>query len=142
MELYWATLCRDVPFNDFPTNPIVAAAVADLNTLCDFKGPKVNGLVTPETFLKMNVSGSLIGPFVSQFLYQTIPYGPTTVPPTFTVAAPGIINDFLTNLSDWSNVNNGGLNGDSITTAGLNFARTPRDLTQIVHSDFPGSNFY
>jgi hypothetical protein len=138
VELYWAALSRDVPFNEFSTSPIVAAAVDDLNTLTDFKGPKIDGFVTPETFLKGNSSGSLIGPFVSQFLYQTIPFGPTTIPPFFPVAAPGIINDFLTDLGEWSNVINGGLTNHSITTAGTNFARTPRDLTQVVHTDFAG----
>jgi len=64
VEVYWTALCRDVNFNDFGTDPIVASAVADLNSLSDFKGPVVGGVVTPGTFLRGNTPGDLIGPYI------------------------------------------------------------------------------
>jgi len=33
VEHYWGALLRDVPFNQYPTNPLVAQAVADMNNL-------------------------------------------------------------------------------------------------------------
>ena len=41
VELYWASLLRDVNFLDYASHPDVAAACADLNRFGDdFKGPK------------------------------------------------------------------------------------------------------
>jgi len=33
VEHYWGALLRDVPFDDYPSNPLVAKAVADMNNL-------------------------------------------------------------------------------------------------------------
>ena len=33
VEHYWVALLRDVPFTEYPTNPVVAAAVIDMNKL-------------------------------------------------------------------------------------------------------------
>lgn len=143
VELYWTALLRDVPFNEFGTDANVANAIADLNSLSDFRGPKVGGFVTPATFLRGKTPGDLTGPYISQFLYQSIPYGSTTIPPEQTVPVAGISNDFLTNFVDWSTVINGGLTGESITYEGVKrFLVTPRDLAEYVHNDFPGQSFY
>src|SRR5271157_4033560 len=40
VEHYWAALLRDVPFNDYPGNALVAKAVADMNNLSFLKSPK------------------------------------------------------------------------------------------------------
>jgi hypothetical protein len=40
VELYWAAYTRDVPFADYATDPKTLAAVAELNGLSDFRGPK------------------------------------------------------------------------------------------------------
>jgi len=59
-EDYWMALARDVPFTDYGTNPITLAAVADLSKFSDFRGPKVNGVVTPEKLFRGNVPGDLV----------------------------------------------------------------------------------
>lgn len=139
VELYWTALVRDVNFNDFSTDATVALAVANLNTLTNFTGPKVGGVVTAGTFLRGNATGDLIGPYISQFLYQTIPYGNTAVGPTGQVPDPGTSNDFVTTFGDYFTVVSGGLTGDAITfDATAQFIRTPRDLTEYVHQDTPG----
>ncbi|MCP5492493.1 MAG: vanadium-dependent haloperoxidase [Chlamydiales bacterium] len=139
VELYWTALVRDVNFNDFSTDPTVALAVANLSTLTDFTGPKVNGQVTAGTFLRGNAAGDLIGPYISQFLYQTIPYGNTSIGPTGQVPVSGTGNDFITTFIDYYTVISGGLTGDAITfDATARFIRTPRDLTEYVHQDTPG----
>ena len=58
IEIYWQALLRDVPFSDYHNNinnPLVLAAVAELNRLSEYRGPKVNGLVTPETLFRSTV---------------------------------------------------------------------------------------
>ena len=139
VEVYWTALVRDVPFNDFSTNQTVLDAIADLNTLTNFKGPKINGQVTPQTFLRGVPSGNLIGPYISQFLYLPIPYGATTIPPEQRVPLQGPVNDFNTTFADWFTTIDGGNTGNMITLDPmLHFLRTPRDLSEYVHQDTPG----
>jgi len=143
VELYWTVLVRDIPFSAFSSSATVASAVDDLNTLTAFRGPKVGGLVTAETFLRGNTEGDLIGPYVSQFLLQKIPYGTQTLHPEIEVPLPGNGNDFLTNFAHWFTVINGGLTGEQITFDPTpQFIRTPRDLGEYVRKDFPGQPFY
>jgi len=139
VEVYWTALARDIPFNEFSTNPITLAAIADLNTLTDFRGPKINGQVTPQTFLRGNTPGDLVGPYISQFLYLTIPYGSTEIPPEQRVPLQGPVNDFNTTFADWFTTIDGGDTGNIITYDDeKHFLRTPRDLTEYVHQDTPG----
>jgi hypothetical protein len=138
VEVYWSALVRDVPFNEFSTNATVFNAIADLNTLSDFKGPKVNGMVTPGTFLRGDTPGDLVGPYISQFLYLPIPYGNMTLDQLMRVPLPGTSNDFMTDFTDWFTVANGGDTGKTISfDATLRFIRTPRDLCAYVHEDTP-----
>ncbi|MGA8164679.1 MAG: vanadium-dependent haloperoxidase [Waddliaceae bacterium] len=138
VELYWTVICRDIDFNDFEGNPDVLDAVAELNTLTDFRGPKnANGMVTPGTFLRGNSPGDLIGPYISQFLYLPIPYGTGTIAQEQIVPAPNM-NDFNFTFNDWFTVINGGLTGNTTIPDDVHFIRNPRDLTEYVHTDFPG----
>lgn len=139
VEIYWTALVRDVPFNKFSSDPTALAAIADLNTLSDFRGPKINGMVTPETFLRGNTRADIIGPYISQFLYLTVPYGNNEISPEQIVPLPGIGNDFMTNFADWFAIENGGIPTQSIAIDGTRrFIRTPRDLSEYVHLDSPG----
>lgn len=138
VELYWTALVRDVNFNEFETDSTVADAIANLNTLTDFRGPKIGGVVTPTTFLRGDTPGDLMGPYISQFLYQTVNYGNTVILSN-TLETPATTgNDFLTTFEDLLIVLKGGLTGKTITYATNNFIRTPRDLTEYVHQDTPG----
>ncbi|WP_367579758.1 hypothetical protein [Nostoc sp. PCC 7107] len=47
VELYWQALLRDVPFHRFDRDENILAAIAELNSLSSFRGPKQNGIVTP-----------------------------------------------------------------------------------------------
>lgn len=138
VELYWTVLVRDVPFNKFATDATALDAITELNTLIDFKGPKINGMVTPQTFLRGSAPGCLIGPYISQFLYQKIPYGSTDIPPEQNVPTGGTTNDFLHEFGNWFTVINGGSTGNStMIDPTKHFLRTPRDLAEYVHSDNP-----
>lgn len=60
-ELYWMALTRDVPFSEYATNPLTLAAAAELTGFADFRGPKVNGAVTPKTLFRFDLPGALEG---------------------------------------------------------------------------------
>jgi hypothetical protein len=139
VEVYWTALARDVPFNQFSTDLTVASAITDLNTLTDFRGPKVAGMVTPGTFLRGNTPGDLNGPYISQFLYQTIPFGATTVSQDYRVPMAGMANDFVTTFPLWLQVITGGPAAGAIACDAMpHFVRSPRDLAEYVHQDSPG----
>ena len=141
VEVYWTAYARDIPFNTIISSPpqLILDAIADLNTLSDFRGPKIDGLVTPETFLRGNTPGDLVGPYISQFLYQRVDYGNAVILQNMLeTPMPGIINDFMTTFEDWLTVVSGGLTGQTIALDMLNFIRTPRDLSEYVHQDTPG----
>ena len=46
VENYWMALCRDVNFTQYGQEPLTQAAIAELNSLPAFRGPKP---VTPQT---------------------------------------------------------------------------------------------
>jgi hypothetical protein len=143
VELYWSALVRDTPFNAFDRDPTVASAVRELNNLSDFRGPKIKGNVTTATFLRGITPGDLIGPYISQFHYQPIPLGIFMQNPEQLVPVAGKENNFLTTFNDWYTVANGGLTGKETKLEGdKHFIRTPRDLTEFVHRDYPGQVFF
>ncbi len=77
IELYGASLCRDVKFTDFSIDPTIAQVVAYLNVAGPaYKGPKINGLVTPDTIFRYELSmgrqSLLPGPYISQLSYLPI----------------------------------------------------------------------
>lgn len=138
VEVYWTALVRDVPFNEFDTNATVADAINELNTLSNFKGPKIGGVVTAQTFLRGNTSGDLIGPYISQFFYLPVPYGTTDIPIEQMVPIQSTANDFNTTFNDWLTTVKGGDTGNTITfDPTMTFLRTPRDLGEYVHQDTP-----
>src|SRR5262249_25363766 len=78
VELYWASLLRDVPFGDYDTNPIALAAAAELSGLPTYAGPRdAGGKVTPGLLFrggltttlpsKTYFAGETVGPYLSQF---------------------------------------------------------------------------
>ncbi|MFC1841537.1 vanadium-dependent haloperoxidase [Candidatus Dependentiae bacterium] len=152
VELYWHALLRDVFFNHYDTD--AGAAVADLNNLSNFKGPKVNGLVTAGTLFRGNTPGDLIGPLVSQFLYLPVPYGPDQNFDGGPGGTPGIdfqaqivpisstINDFVTTFTEWLSIQRGNDPATSIIYTDTRiFIRNARDLGSYVHKDHPMQSY-
>lgn len=134
-EVYWQALTRDVPFNDYSSDPMVAAAVADLNAFSATVGPKVGGAVTTDTLFRGETPGDLVGPYISQFLWLPVPYGPSTIEQRY--SRPEVGDDFMTSYGDWLAVQRG-VN----PAAGITFDGTPRyisnnrGLGEWVHGDF------
>ena len=83
VENYWQALLRDVPFSQYGTNPLAQAAIDDLNKLSDFRGPKQNGCVTPQTLFRGFTGGDLIGPYLSQFFVQPVNFGALSIAQTY-----------------------------------------------------------
>jgi len=105
VELYWKALARDVPFSEYATSPLIARACADISKLSDFRGPKKNGAVTPETIFRVDFAGDLEGPWVSQFLLQDFYMGANFVSQKMKTSLAGV--DYMTSYQDWLDVQNG-----------------------------------
>jgi hypothetical protein len=105
VELYWQSLLRDVSFSDYDSNPLVARAAAELSKLSDFRGPKINGQVTPATLFRANIPGVMNGPFISQFLLRDVALGVYTITQQFRPPTAGV--DYLVTYNDWLAMQNG-----------------------------------
>src|SRR5260221_8611311 len=87
VELYWASLLRDVAFIDYPNNQVAKDAATELSAMASYKGPRdPSNKVTPELLFRGDFAGEEIGPYISQFLLQ----------PTMLGALP-IVQKYITN---------------------------------------------
>ncbi len=139
-ENYWMAVMRDVPFSEYSTSPIAAAAAADLNLFgADFKGAKnANGQVTPELLFRGLTPGDKVGPHLSQFLYKTCLFGANEINQkirTVRTIADGGAN-YLTDFDSWLAAQNGISpdQGDRFDLT-LRYMRNGRDISQWVHID-------
>lgn len=135
IELYWQALTRDVPFAEYETHALINAAVADLSHCSDFRGPKVNGAVTPALLFRGLTPGDVTGPYLSQFLWLDVPQGVMTL--TQRGRVPIANDDYMTVYPEWLSIQRG------FPPARVNvfdptprYLRNGRDLAEYVHRDF------
>src|SRR5258708_34251227 len=102
VENYWMALCRDVNFTQYGNEPLTIAAIAELNSLPAFHGPKP---VTPQNLFRGFTPGDVLGPYVSQFLLQPFAYGALPIDQLFTTHAPSV--DYITDQASWLAVQKG-----------------------------------
>ena len=134
-ELYWQALTRDVPFSRYDTDPLANAAVADLSRLSEFRGPRIRGQIRAETLFRGTTDGDLTGPYLSQFLWQDIPYGALSISQRIRPSVPGV--DFLTSFDEWLAIQNGAIPRKTMhLDPTTRYIRSARDLTRYVHEDF------
>ena len=124
-----------MPFRDYETDALVAAAVADMNA---FTEPLTSGTGTkwtPATVFRGETSGDLVGPYLSQFLWLDIPYGIKTIEQRYTVPSRG--QSFLTNYAEWLACQRGARPGSRLAfDATPRFICSARELAEYVHRDF------
>jgi hypothetical protein len=129
-EVYWQALTLDVPFRAYETQPLAAAAVSDLNAFSECAGT-----VTPGTLFRGETAGDRIGPYLSQFLWQEVPYGIHAFEQRYRFPSRG--QSFLTRYPDWLACQRG-----VRPTGKLEFDTQPRficsgrELAEYVHQDF------
>ncbi len=140
VELYWGALLRDVPFNEYDTNPIAAQAIADLNNQPGYRGPKINGQVTAQALWRGIWPGDLVGPYISQFLYQPVPDHGKPVPQNYYTYQAGL--NYLTDVDGLLLVQNGGSTGQTNQyLPNPTFIHDARDLGAYVHFDYPTEEY-
>lgn len=135
-EDYWAAITRDVPFNRYATDPLIAQAAADLSKFSDYRGSKENGQVTPAGMFRGTTPGDLNGPYISQFLFKTAPLGGGQFPQLYRTSVP--MDDHVTSYPDWLNVQRGMISGSNVFDSTPRYIRNNRDLAQYLLVDFMG----
>jgi hypothetical protein len=136
VEDYWQALTRDVPFSQYGTDPTIAQAVADLNKLSDYRGPTVNGQVTPDVIFRGPTPGDLMGPYLSQFLLKPVPMGAASLSQLYRTAVAG--DDYWTSYADWLRGQRGGASGSNNFDSTRRYIRNSRDLALYLLVDWSG----
>jgi hypothetical protein len=139
VELYWQALLRDLPFEEYGSNPLVVRAAEELSSLDGFSGPRRDGKVTADTLFRGTAAGDLVGPYISQFLLKPIPFTPLRVEAKIRTAVPGV--DYMTGWDDWLAIQNGALSAVNRFEPAPLYIRNGRDLGEYVHRDFTYQSF-
>jgi hypothetical protein len=134
IELYWASLLRDVPFTQYTSNPVAAQAARELTGLPDYAGPRSGGQVTPDLLFRGPFPGETVGPYISQFFITPTFLGQQPISQQLVTYQPNI--DYLTDPTSWALIQNGGSTGlQNQQDPQLRFARNGRDLSAWTHMD-------
>jgi hypothetical protein len=114
VELYWASLLRDVPFTEYETNSTAIAAAKELTQLkAHYAGPLEGGEVTPHLLFRGGFNGAKakyfageeFGPYISQFCIRPTNLGVQPIDQRMQTFAAGM--DYMTDLAEWQNVQSG-----------------------------------
>ncbi|HYL27030.1 MAG TPA: phosphatase PAP2 family protein [Candidatus Nitrosotalea sp.] len=133
-ELYWQSLALDVPFAAFDDDPLIAAAVADLNAFAEPLEAGQTKAVNPRTIFRSALAGSLQGPLISQFLLLDVPYGPTTIVQQY--RSPKAGERFLIDAAEWVACQRGAATTAKISYSTKRWIANSADLAAYVHRDF------
>ena len=132
-ELYWKALCRDVPFADYETSPLIFDAVNDLNGFSTTVGPKVRDQQTTATVFRGETPGDLEGPYISQLLFKDIPYGNGRIEQRYDV--PASDQNYMTDAASWLEIQRG-FTPPRLVKGNRRYISDARALGEYVHVDY------
>ena len=91
VELYWASLPRDVPFTQYGSDPMAMNAATELSSLASYKGPRdATNKVTPNLLFRGGFAADTIGPYMSQFLLQDTMLGALSITQKYVTFKKGV----------------------------------------------------
>ena len=142
VEHYWGAVLRDVPFDEYPTNSLVAQAVADMNRLSFLNGGQNFEYpfpVTPGNLFRGQFvpgDGNVQGPYISQFMVQPTSFGAQPLNQQYQTFLGGSGSEFMTSVSDYQQIQNGGASvGQLAFDPTFRYIRNGRDLAAYTHVD-------
>ena len=135
VEMYWASLLRDVAFTEYPGNATVATAAAELTSMPAYRGPRdKSGKVTPELLFRGIFQGETVGPYLSQFMLTPTTMGQLPLNLQYVTYTPGV--DYMQDASTFLQVQNGistGFTNQSDPTA--RYLHDFRGMAAETHTD-------
>jgi len=135
IEMYWASLLRDVAFTDYASNSIAAQAAAELTNQPTYAGPRdASGHVTPNLLFRGVYPGDTLGPYVSQLHLIPTFLGVQPISQQMLTYAPNV--DYMTDPVTFQQVQNG-INTGLLNQVDsqLRFLHNGRDLGAYTHLD-------
>ncbi len=118
VELYWASLLRDVPFTEYGSSLVAIAAAQELTKLKAYYAGPTNDqeMVTPDLLFRGGAptkkgkasklfAGETVGPYISQLCIRPTHLGAQPIDQKIDTLAEGV--DYLTDLDAWAAVQNG-----------------------------------
>src|SRR4030095_16073944 len=106
VELYWASLLRDVAFTDYASNSTAILAAKELSRMPTYAGPRDDhGKVTPDLLFRGAYPGETIGPYVSQFMVLPTSFGAQPLTQQLTTYVRSI--DYMNDATTFQQVQNG-----------------------------------
>jgi hypothetical protein len=143
VELYRASLLRDVAFTDYPTNSTAKKAAAELSAMPAYAGPRnAAGQVTPELLFRggfgdpakaKSFAGEVDGPYVSQFLLQPTALGALEITQKYVTNQSDA--DFMKTPAEFLDVQNGIDTGKKLTPGAALYLHDGRGLAAYTHAD-------
>ncbi len=135
VEMYWASLLRDVAFTDYANNPLAVAAAQELSRMPSYAGPRDSGgHVTPDLLFRGPFPGETVGPYMSQLLITPTSMGQQAMSQQMTTYLPNL--DYMTDMTSWQQVQNGidtGLRNQ--TDSQERYLHDGRGLAAMTHID-------
>jgi hypothetical protein len=135
VEMFWASLLRDVAFTDYASNATATAAAAELTSLPDYRGPRDNHAnVTPDLLFRGIFPGETIGPYMSQLMITPTSLGQQPIDQLMYTYLPGI--DYMVDTTTFLQVQNGistGLSNQVDPTR--RYLHDGRGLSAWTHTD-------
>jgi hypothetical protein len=106
VELYWASLLRDVAFTDYASNSTAILAAMELSRMPTYAGPRDDhGKVTPDLLFRGAYPGETLGPYVSQFMVLPTSFGAQPLTQQLTTYTSGV--DYMADATTFQQVQNG-----------------------------------
>ena len=106
VEMYWASLLRDVAFTDYVSNATAAEAAQELSAMPSYAGPRdSHGNVTPALLFRGGYPGETIGPYISQLGVIPSFLGAQQINQQMVTYAAGI--DYMMDAATFQQVQNG-----------------------------------
>lgn len=106
IEMYWASMLRDVAFTDYANNATAQAAAAEISKQKDYRGPRdSSGNVTTDLLFRGAFQGETIGPWMSQLMITPCNYGSQPLDQQTITYLPGI--DYMTDAQTFLEAQNG-----------------------------------
>lgn len=135
VEVYWQALTRDIPYTDYWDHPSIADACSELNQLSEMPARSKHLFSTPVNLFRGEGQGELVGPYISQFLWQDYQMGSKRMDQRYRAPSPG--RDFMMDLANWLSVQRGNVRGRLSFDRQERYIYNNRTLAGFVHADAP-----
>jgi hypothetical protein len=135
IELYWASLLRDVAFTDYGASSIAASAAAELTSQSTYRGPRDGkGNVTTNLLFRGVFPGETVGPYMSQLMITPTSMGQIPISGLMNTYVAGV--NYMLDPTTFLQVQNGidtGLRNQVDPT--LRYLHDGRGLAAFTHVD-------